>query len=535
MKLLTESTPRAFHAQGRRISSSRLRRWLTALFVPLLLFTAVAVIADDWYVYPPYPLEHERFGVGLAGSAESVLRYDIEALGVAWYTNWNIAVNPPHPNGTAFMQTIRFDAGNLAPFQDRETIRAAIQANPGAIWQLGNEPDSIWLDKCTPQQYARAYHEFYHFVKALDPTAKAAFGGLVQATPLRVLYLDFVWQAYQDLYGEEMPVDVWVVHGFVFPEVRGGWGADIPPGMGAYEDLGEDREIRDHDDMDLFAEQIVRFRQWMDDHGQREKPLVVNEYGITIWSDIIDEDGEDFSDDRVVAFMHATFDYFLTATDPDLGYPADGNRLVQAWAWYSLDDNSYHDGHIIGEGYNGDLFTGQYTKTITALGLGFAEYVQPLVEPPYTDLYPLRLQATPSVAIWGQTGLITLTAEIANTGRQPAQAVEVQFWEDQPGTGSVPIGQPQIVPSVPGRYEGTGTASITWTAFTSGTHTIWVEVDPNDLVVEPNEANNRLSKDVLVATTRVCLPVVMRNANTTYSQLDLGLTAGPSVGISPQE
>lgn len=445
----------------------------------------------------------------MAGAAESVLRYDLEALGASWYLNWTIALDPPHPNGSAFLQTVRFDAGNLVSYQSKEAILAIIQSNPGAVWQIGNEPDSIWLDNCTPEQYARAYHEYYHFIKAHDPTAQAAFGGLVQGTPLRMLYLDHVWQAYQDFYGEEMPVDVWVVHGFVFPEVRGGWGADIPPGMGAYAHLGMQYEIRDHDDMTFFAEHIVRFRQWMADHGQREKPLLVNEYGITIWSDIIDEDGEDFSDDRVIAFMHATFDYFLTATDPDLGYPADGNRLVQAWAWYSLDDNIYYDGQQIGEGYNGDLFTGAYTKTMTALGQGYAAYVQPLVGPDYTDLYPLQLQADPEVMMWGETEMVTLTAEIANYGRQPAQIVEVWLWEGDPDAGGTLVIPPQIIQEVPGRYEGTGVISTTWTPPASGRYTFWVQVDPADVVAESNEGNNRLSQTVLVATTQLYLPVVL--------------------------
>jgi hypothetical protein len=495
---MTERVERLARCAVRVISSWRehfsagiLWGCLPVLAIVATMWTAAVVLADDWwYVYPPYPLESERFGVGLAGSAESVLWYDLEALGVGWYVNWDIALHPPHPYGTGFMQTIRLDAGNLSSFQSIEMITATIQANPGAVWQIGNEPDSIWLDKCTPEQYARAYYEYYHLVKAYDPTAKVAFGGLVQATPLRMLYLDHVWQAYQNLYGEDMPVDVWVVHGFIFPEVVGGWGADIPPGMGADADKGMQYEMRDHDDMLIFAEQIVCFRQWMADHGQREKPLLVNEYGIALWSDIIDEDGEDFSDDRVIAFMHATFDYFLTATDPDLGYPADGNRLVQGWAWYSLHDDVYQDGQWIGEGYNGDLFTGAYTKTITALGQGFAAYVQALGESDYADLWPLQSQVSLAGATWGQTGTVSLTTEVANYGRLPAQMVEVQFWDGEPGVDGVPIGQP-VIPQVPGRYEGTGVANLAWSTLVSGTHTVWIEIDPQNQVEESDDENNQ--------------------------------------------
>ena len=52
--------------------------------------------------------------------------------------------------------------------------------------------------------------------------------------------------------------------------------------------------------------------------------------------------------------MIDTFDYFLNAADCNLGMRADGCRLVQRWAWYSLDD----DGKWSGTGLNeyGALF-----------------------------------------------------------------------------------------------------------------------------------------------------------------------------------
>ena len=440
-----------------------------------------------WHVQAPYPLESERFGVG--GGGNQITESDWQALGAGWYVPWQASQDPPHPNGVAVLQIIRIQGES--PVLDEETLAAIIRANPASVWRIGNEPDSPWQDNAAPEQYARAYHELYHLVKSVDPTAQVAFGGLVQATPLRLLYLDLVWQTYQDLYGEEMPVDVWVVHNFILPETVTGWGAGIPPGMEAYAHLGMQYEIRDHDDITIFTERIISLRQWMADHGQRDKPLLVPEYGCLMWPVILDEDGNDFSDDRVIAFMYATFDFFLTATDLDLGYPADGNRLVQSWAWYSLDDDVFADGQKIGEGYGGDLFTGPYTKTMTALGEAYAAYVQPLIGPDYTDLWPLRLQADLTKAVWGQTATLTVTTEVANYGRQPAQTVEVQFWEGEPGASGTTIGQPQLIAEIPGRYEGTGQAGVAWTTLVSDTHSIWVEVDPGNDVAESDEGNNR--------------------------------------------
>lgn len=463
----------------------------------LLLLTLASLIGLGgayWPFDPPYPDQRERFGVGLAGPAGSVLAYDLQALGVGWYLNWGAASDPPHPNGAAFAQTLRINRG--MPTLNEAQVRALARANPGALWLIGNEPDCVWMDNTRPADYAQAYHTLYHWIKSEDPWARVGFGGVVQATPLRMLYLERVWQAYLSRYGEPMPVDVWAVHGFILREASTGWGAGIPPGLESYAYLGSRYDIRDHDNMGYFVEQIVRFRQWMADHGQRERPLLVPEYGILMWSDILDEDGQDFSDDRVIAFMYATFDFFRTAADPNLGYPADDNHLVQAWAWYSLDDNRYQGGQVIGEGYNGDLFAGATTKSLTALGRAYRDYVQSLPSvPAYTDLVPLRFGADLTGAVWNQTATITLTAEVANLGRLPAQEVTVRFWDGAPGNGT-PIGSPSTLSQIPGRYEGIGTASVTWLTPVSGTHTIWLDVDSNDQIPESNEGNNHRSLTV---------------------------------------
>jgi len=303
-----------------------------------------------WHIQAPYPLENERFGVG--GNPNAVSQADWEALGAGWYVPWNATLNPPHPNGAMLLQMLRIEGSQ--PVLDLQTIADLVRANPASVWRIGNEPDSPWQDSVTPQQYAQVYYQLYYLVKSIDPTAQVAFGGLVQATPLRLLYLDHIWQAYQDLYGETMQVDVWTLHSFILPEV-GSWGAGIPPGMGAYDHLAVSYDLRDHDNMGIFIQRIVDFRQWMAEHGQRDKPLLIPEYGILLWPIYRDEDGRYFDDERVITFMYATFDFFLSATDPNLGYPADGDRLVQAWAWYSLDDDIYYEGQKIGEGYGGDL------------------------------------------------------------------------------------------------------------------------------------------------------------------------------------
>jgi hypothetical protein len=125
-------------------------------------------------------------------------------------------------------------------------------------------------------------------------------------------------------------------------------------------------EIEDHDDLDLFRQQIVDFRRWMDKQGERDKPLIVSEFGILMPAEY------GFPPERVAGFMTETFDYLLTAADPDIGYPADSNRLVQRLTWYSFSDTVYPTSNLA------DPQTGE----LTVLGQTFANYAADLKESP---------------------------------------------------------------------------------------------------------------------------------------------------------
>jgi hypothetical protein len=95
----------------------------------------------------------------------------------------------------------------------------------------------------------------------------------------------------------------------------------------------------EHDDMNVFASQVLSMRQRMKDHGQQDKPLMISEYSI-LWPyyhngqacGFKDEYGNCFDPPRVANYLANSFDYLLNqAIDPELGYKLDGNRLVQQW------------------------------------------------------------------------------------------------------------------------------------------------------------------------------------------------------------
>ena len=305
---------------------------------------------------PPAPQHHrERFGVGVP--IGPISDYVVENLGIGWYLDWNVRLAPARPAGIVFWQMVRLSAKGFRP--DAETIRAAARANPGSTWLIGNEPDVIWQDNVTPERYAELYHELYGLIKEVDPGAKVAIGGVSQPTPLRLRYLERVLVAYQERFGRPMPVDVWNAHNFILREERDSWGVSIPPGF--EEDAGTLYEIHDHDRLDIFRDQLIAFRRWMAEHGQRDKPLVVSEYGVLMPAEY------GFDQARVQAFMYDTFDLFLTLTDTELGYLADGNRLVQWWCWYSLADTMYPTGNLFDPA----------VKTPTPLGLAWTRYTPP--------------------------------------------------------------------------------------------------------------------------------------------------------------
>lgn len=283
---------------------------------------------------------------------------DARTLGLGWYLDWHVDPDPVKSEGLEFAQMVRVRGDNYFPA--RADIIAAIAANPGALWLIGNEPDVMWQDNTTPAQYAARYHELHTLIKTLDPSAQVAIGAVTQVTPLRLQYIEDVLAAYETLTGTPMPVDVWNIHTFILREERDSWGVSIPPGFEV--DQGMLWEIADHDNLDLFKQQIVDFRRWMERNGQRNKPLIVSEYGILMPPEY------GFSTETVTEFMRATFDYLLNTRDEEIGYPDDDNRLVQKVAWYSLSDTVYPTGNLL------DPVTGQLTE----VGQAFADYAASL-------------------------------------------------------------------------------------------------------------------------------------------------------------
>jgi hypothetical protein len=305
--------------------------------------TAESALSEDVYkAGVSMEIRSTRAGFSIATASDAA--YWAGKLGSGWYLDWGMK-SVPSLAGMEHWQMVRVHESCVSP--SPEAIEANAASVPGQVWIIGNEPDVIWQDNVTPHTYAAMYHELYALIKSADPTSLVAVGGISQATPLRLQYLDQVLESYQDLYHEAMPADWWTVHGYVLREERGSWGVDIPPGMEVTQ--GELYEVSDHGRLDLFESQLSAFRQWMAENGYQSTPLALTEFGILMPTSY------GFPTESIASYLEQTFSWLYQAQDNNTGYPADGYRLVQKWAWFSLSDPTYSSSDL------GNLSSGMLT------------------------------------------------------------------------------------------------------------------------------------------------------------------------------
>ncbi len=306
-------------------------------------------------VSEPCPLPDCLRRVGVSGRKEIVSAANDAGLPFGQYLNWWAEMAPPEPGDVAFWQMVPITAAG--PVLTWEALGQIVDARPGSIWIVGNEPDIIWQDNTPAERYAQIYHDVYSFIKQRDPEAQLAIAGVGQPTPLRLAYLDIVLKSYLETYGEPLPIDIWTIHAFVLREERDSWGVGIPPGMA--DDQGELYELTDHNNQAYFQQNLIHFRAWMAERGYGDRPLAVTEFGILHPAEY------GFPPEVVAEFMIGAFEFFASAAN-ETGYPEDDNRLVQWWFWYSVFDG--------GDFPTGNLFDPEEGQ-LTPLGQVFTSLV----------------------------------------------------------------------------------------------------------------------------------------------------------------
>jgi hypothetical protein len=344
-----------------------------------------------------------RFGVTAPFSIVGLEDRFVE-LDACAFLSWGERRPSTLPGAVEFVHMIRTSA---AP--DLSHVSDLVADYPGAIWAIGNEADTCYFyndiaqqDCTTPEVYAQRYYDIATRIRSDDSTATILFGNIVQPTELRLRYLQRAWEGLISLAGSENAaadlIDVWSIHSFILNEWVGEWGTGVPEGFDCEYSNGSSPLYgkcwdespsppasctestcwdmvhytsppfpQTHSNT-IFNARIEDMRQWMLDHGERDKPLWITEYGSLFPPD--DPDGEDLvntTDADTADFMTGTFDFLRTATDSSTGYAADGNRLVQRWFWYSLNEHRYV--------YGGTLYDPDAGDARTPVGDAWVAYV----------------------------------------------------------------------------------------------------------------------------------------------------------------
>jgi hypothetical protein len=454
------------------------------------------IVPQAWAALCPLlPSDQDRVAFNFSPlHGEVVTDFPVQELHAGWYNDYQVLGAPLRLDNLAHVQTL-FAGGSptLNPTQDA-ALRAAVQANPGSLWLAGNEPDRKGIqDNLRPADYAQYYHTVYTLIKEVDPTARVAIAGVVQPTPIRLRYLDQVLAAYQARYGRAMPIDVWNIHAFILREELNSWGADIPPGLEEYAHEGRLYQVSDNGRLDIFQEYVINFRAWMAARGYRDTPLIISEFGVLMPIEY------GFSDATVAQFLTDSFTFLATATDANTGYPADGNRLVQAWSWFSLNERPYD--LSTGVGFNGHLYDVVGFRGWRATGQSFINFAAPLVDA-HADL------AVAAVAVVGSaTGVfvphaamaVTVTVMVVNGGSRPSGAVTVELWRDGlPGEGGTLVAT-QPLSSVPShcRTPSAVTFSLAAADLPVGLTPLWGRVVSADAGPERRAENNRAAGSVV--------------------------------------
>jgi hypothetical protein len=325
----------------------------------------------------------------------------LEDLKAGAYLDFGRSLSPARPGGIEYIQVLRV-RDDVYPSVLSE-LAALVAANPGASWEVGNEPDTTYenQDNLAPETYADRYYAIATQILSLDPTASVGFGTVVQPTPIRLRYLERAWLRLIDLAESQAAasalISFWNVHAFVLNEWPGEWGTGVPPGFVCEPSAEGGRcwddfqgpvfdcdanpaqcwlpvrvtDLGDTHDNAIFEARVSALRQWMAGIGEREKPLWITEYG-SLLPPIDPPGGPDYQnipDSETARFMTDSFDFLLNATDASTGDPSDGNRLVQRWFWYSLNDHRYT--------FGGTLYDPDNSRARTAVGTAWINYVDP--------------------------------------------------------------------------------------------------------------------------------------------------------------
>jgi hypothetical protein len=239
---------------------------------------------------------------------------ELDQLGSVWYFDYDYR-GTPIPGHTRFL--------TLKVSDSLAEVPVVAQAQPGAWWQFGNEPNDPAQDNLTPSDYATRYRQFYTLVKGADPSAHIVPAGIGDA--------DWNWadafrEAYRTSYGSYPPEDGWNIHNYLLDSCANATNADA------------------------FKSRVLAFRDWMTRIGEQSKPLFLTEYGVLF--------GGGCCGCPTIPPAAVT-DYMNTVTT----WMAQ-TQSVTAWAWFAVNTENQFNGDLFQDGGGITLFGQAYRNLI---------------------------------------------------------------------------------------------------------------------------------------------------------------------------
>jgi hypothetical protein len=154
-----------------------------------------------------------RIGVVATGDPIALQR-----AGISWYLTFGFDGSPPS-------NMKRASVVRLLPPPDVKTLRAAVLANKGGAWLIGNEPNvstAATSDNLSPDEYAVLLNELETVIHDADSTAlivgpdvlnwSDSCGGCDGGYTLGFDWTQQFYNAYQSRYGTRPPIDRWAIH-----------------------------------------------------------------------------------------------------------------------------------------------------------------------------------------------------------------------------------------------------------------------------------------------------------------------------------
>lgn len=321
--------------------------------------------------------QNERFGVAFDQAAVNgtIASYDYSRLGrFGWYIDGTSDYpGCPGPletlNGSVIERITVVGAAGVDTPPPSGSAAAIRQAHPdwypsGSVWMIGNEigydcytrtPYTADVTNFLVRQYAQTYHQWYDQIKQLDPSYRVMLGAIVpgQDTGLRIDTTEFLarlFRTYYDLYSEAMPVDVFNLRPYF-----AGQGMNVARLKAA----------------------VTRFRQNIS-NVQLAPGVTVDYSDSELWLTAYGVADEAATSEQTCQMLTECTDWLCGRAGDDIfnnqiGLATDDGRLVQRWAWFTLDGNQ--------AAFRSTRLFNDHTQ-ITSVGLQYAEYCSPAAPEP---------------------------------------------------------------------------------------------------------------------------------------------------------